>query len=332
MPRTISLFDKLIETDVKAVTLIDQRCLRRRLNTNECRSCIDVCTTGALSFDGRMVQLDTDRCSRCMRCTAICPNEALVPPIDLEKTLRLLAERHEAVISCERHQLFQEDEITVPCFGIFSPIALMAIGSKGCATVRFRTEQCRHCVNKDAAEAFISALGRVTDHVARLFGATLTTSQSITRYRATGNERRSYLLGLRAKVLSMTPQKKHKQEENEPCPEQSGRRLPVGVRMAARMIDTAESGVKEQLRELCTPRLTISTTCAICPRCAGICPTGALKRDKSKRNKYLLFNADYCSGCRLCVLFCKQSSIRLSPATLLDNQQGTSSAPRPPPE
>lgn len=44
----------------------------------ECRKCISICPSGVfISVDGVTVVGDASRCSRCFRCQAVCPSEAI---------------------------------------------------------------------------------------------------------------------------------------------------------------------------------------------------------------------------------------------------------------
>jgi len=58
--------------------------------------------------------------------------------------------------------------------------------------------------------------------------------------------------------------------------------------------------------------------------CKGICPTGAISMEKVDEEKSLVIDNTLCSGCGLCVTFCKNDALRLHyPEGLKELQEGT---------
>ena len=85
---TFSLLSGMLDrnsTDNPAI--IEERCLRRRLNTNECQLCMTACPHGALTLRGRAVHLDPGLCTGCHRCRAVCPQDACTSDFDLRQTM-----------------------------------------------------------------------------------------------------------------------------------------------------------------------------------------------------------------------------------------------------
>ncbi len=309
-----------------AVELVPERCLRRRLNTCECRLCLDACPSGALVFVGRQPQLDPQKCTTCMGCTAVCPNDALVADCDLEEVLRAISARtvEEVVISCTRKKQLSVAEIAVPCQGIFTGEALLALGMSGCPSVVFNLGGCSACENRQAAGLFVAAWQRVQHIAADILRTELTVTENLELV-AGGQppDRRSFLGSLRTSLATMV---QDRQEFSSALrPKTSGRRIPVRVKIIDQVIATAPAESRPHLLDLCTPRLTVGPECNCCPRCTGICPTGAIRTSGSGAEKQLLFTASLCSGCGLCVSFCQRKALSLSIAPL--SGQGSAGIP-----
>ena len=121
------------------VVFIPHRCLRKRLNTNNCSLCLDSCSSGALSLRGREIVLDMTCCTGCMACVSVCPQDALTSKVDTDGLLASLAKKTNVQISCGRQRPFHSDEIIIPCLGIFSKhlIAAMGLSNRGSVILIF---------------------------------------------------------------------------------------------------------------------------------------------------------------------------------------------------
>jgi ferredoxin len=292
-------------------TIIEERCLRRRLNTNECQLCMTACPHGALTLRGRAVHLDPGLCTGCHRCRAVCPQDACTSDFDLRQTIdNLTAEHGETIVTCSRQPQRDEHEVVLPCLGIISPAALLAIGARSGQTVTFRTDGCGSCINAAAAKAFLAVLKETAGMIKQYFATTCRAvdEKSFQPDRASVS-RRAFLRNLKA---SLRPSPECTLTDQQPA-SPSGRRTPEKVAFCQNGLTLLDGSMKQAFQAAWLPRLSITSACTRCPRCAGICPTGALKRaGKGGKAVQLLFSAARCSRCRLCVEFCKESAITLT--------------------
>jgi len=296
-----------------AVRLVPARCLKSRLNTCDCRRCLDVCAPGALSLVGRRIVLDPEKCTACMSCTAVCPNDALMGEPDLPSLLAAIASRPPTAVCCSRGRLKPGDEVTVPCVGIFSAEALLALGRSGSDGIRFDLGRCANCINHHAAVRFRARL----EHL-RAWAPDLPTPLMIdggcnpTTDMATP-DRRAYLSHCLAGLSQASPVG-HPQR---PAADRTGggrigdKRIPTHVRILERVIASAEEGEREQLTGHCCYRLTVDDRCTLCRRCTAICPTGAIRLQRSEQKSHVVFTAARCSGCGLCISFCREKALAL---------------------
>lgn len=309
---TFSLFSGMLDRNSADIpVVIEERCLRRRLNTNECRLCVTACPHGALTLRGRTVHLDPDLCTGCLRCRAVCPQDACTSDFDLRQTIGGLTSGHgETIVTCSRQPQRDEHEVVLPCLAIISPAALLAIGAHSGQTVTFRTSGCGSCINAAAAEAFLADLKKTARTIERFFATTCEAvdEKSLQPARASVS-RRAFLRNLKT---SLRPSSGFTLTDQQPAAS-SGRRTPEKVAFCHSALATLDESAKQEFQAAWLPRLSITSSCTRCPRCAGICPTGALKRaGKGSKDVQLLFNAARCSTCRLCVEFCKESAITLT--------------------
>lgn len=293
-----------IMTDTPQVLIVKERCLRRRLSTNGCRRCLDVCDPGALTLTGRHIHLDTEKCNNCMRCLVACPNDALTSEYDLENTLQTIGNQNQVVFSCTRRKQAYSEEITVPCLGVFSAVSLFALGTMGKQSIIFNIAGCSTCDNKDIISSFLATRKLVVDLTSHLLNTDLVVSEDIKQ------DITEKVAARRSFFSSLTIKKPRPRKQTDT--EKSSRRIPCHVRIVEKIIATAMGESREELLALCTHQLTVNTECTYCPRCTGICPTGALKIDNSGKEKQLLFRSTRCSGCGLCVSFCQQKALSLS--------------------
>jgi Pyruvate/2-oxoacid:ferredoxin oxidoreductase delta subunit len=56
-------------------------------------------------------------------------------------------------------------------------------------------------------------------------------------------------------------------------------------------------------------RAVVDENCNLCPACAAVCPTGALREGRESARRTLDFDASRCVGCDLCARFCGSKSI-----------------------
>ncbi len=318
----LSLIEAIGSSPQTAPAIVRERCLRRRLNTCDCRLCLNACAAGALSLVDRQVVLDEGKCTGCLRCVAVCPNESLVAAGDLEEIMRKAAGRTRLYVSCFRQKPRFADEVPVPCLGLFSEEMLLALGRSGCKMILFNTDGCATCCNKSAAEQFLAALRLVLTAASEFLTGELSLAADTASEEQYPQSRRTFLANVRA---GMTFFVRERQKNSAPGQPGQGRRLPFRVRLVDSLLAKAEGKEKSRLHALITPTLKVTDACTTCPRCTGICPTGALRTDGTGPGKRLIFAASRCSTCGLCVAFCKEAALSLTPSPLIAGKEGASS-------
>ena len=312
----------------QSVEFKEDLCLRRRLNSYDCASCLDSCPAGALSLANRQVQLDTEKCSGCMLCTVACPNDAFeFQNLAFEKCLFPDSKVKMSVISCTRQTQIHPNEHVVPCLGGLSLEHLLVLGLTGSEVTAFNTSVCSNCENSLAADTFLNLVKNLQKRGGELLSTkfiVLTESEQITSIQ--NDNRRSFLSGFKNALLStISSQFSYSSDDFEEVVKKT-RRIPKRVSLKRDIVRIVDEESKQLVSTLSDYHLEVNEDCSLCPLCTGICPTGAIRLDRSGGQKELLIDNTLCSGCGLCVLFCKQKAIKLSPpqmcCTCEENPEG----------
>ncbi len=308
---SLSLFTKMFSENPPLVDLLAERCLRKRLNTNQCRRCLDTCPSGALSLNGREIVLNQATCSGCMSCVTSCPQDALTCNYDLDELLCTLQKDSNSLVSCVRQTQHQPDEIIVPCVGIFSKQMLTAIVTVGCGSVTFNVIDCSECCNRDVATIFMADCQIVLETLSHIHQSELVLAHQNKQLQKNGVGRRVYLTNIR-NIITEAGKKSFASDRKTPTEEKrTGRRVPYKTRLISNLIISLEKESRKNILSLFAKSLSVDEECTCCPLCKGICPTGAIKIVRSEEGKKLQFEMLDCSGCGLCVEFCKDGYLSL---------------------
>ncbi|MCP4339895.1 MAG: 4Fe-4S dicluster domain-containing protein [Desulfobulbaceae bacterium] len=317
---SFALFEKFLPDPPPGVTLLAKRCLRRRLNTNQCTRCLDVCPSSALSLPGREIVLNKTKCTDCMACVSACPQDALLSEYDLEELLATIQPGKDLVISCARQKQNHPDDIVVPCVGIFSRHILATILLKGCGSARFNVAGCSECNNQKASIIFLADYKLVTETLSQVLPPNLFLVHQSDPPQTTVEGRRSYLLGIKENILSVTkksfnptptPQKNKINKKSQKHENTNSRRVPYKTKLFKKLLIDLSEEFRQKIQPLLGYSLSVTEECTCCPLCKGICPTGAIRLERSAQGKKLRFAMQDCSGCGLCVEFCKKGAITL---------------------
>ncbi len=301
----------LVAEQHQTTNFVPHRCLRKRLNTNNCSRCLDSCSSGALYLRGREIVLDKTSCTGCMTCVAVCPQDALTSKLDADGLLTYLDQKTNVQISCGRQRRFYPDEIIVPCIGVFSKPMLAAMGLRTCGSVVFNLAGCIACPNRHSSEVFKKDINEVVDVLSDVMQSELIISETNKETELIEVDRRSYLTNLKnalSKASKNHPAFEVKSIEPEPV---GKRRIPQKTRLIQDIIRDLDAVSGKRILSLFGNSLSVNKECTSCPLCKGICPTGAIKMERSEQGKKLKFEILDCSGCGLCVEFCRENALIL---------------------
>ena len=295
-----------------AVSFVPARCLRRRLHSWQCRRCVDACPREALSFHDNKIHFDRDRCSGCLACSASCPNDAFeFDGFNLERVLQSLPAQEETVISCQRQKQMHPQEHVIPCLGGLDTAHLLFIGMKLTGRAIFNASACQSCENAAASRRFAGLVSLLQDADNGALNAELVIRAEAQNYAAISpGTRRSFLAGVRKGLTAVLADRLcESAEESGDVAEH--RRIPKKLKLVRGLLHKLEQKQVEFVTSMCLFAIHIGSECTACPLCKGICPTGAIRIDKSGTDKAVKIDTTRCSGCGLCASFCRLGALDL---------------------
>jgi ferredoxin len=261
------------------------------------------------------VYLENEKCTGCGRCTAVCPAETFVfPNYDLYRMLDECDTFEDTVFTCHRQKQAFPNEFHIPCVGTLSNEALLYIGLKGNGPVYFNLIACPECTQFPIVKKFRASLAHVQKFLAHDLCSDLIAMTELSQLPGIlDKDRRSFLLDIGGNVVSLVKSRYKTSIPKKTPPQPKGRRIPKKTALLEKAILAQDSIVATQLSARCAPRISLTKSCTLCPRCTGMCPTGAIKLERQHdKTKALSFAATKCTGCGLCAAFCKMNAITVS--------------------
>jgi ferredoxin len=318
----VSFADRLAErfkpSEPPPFEIVSRRCLRSRFAGNACDRCAKECPAEAIRIEPGKITLDQKRCVGCLACTAVCPAEALVG-----RDSRLAAASAKVVagralsLCCEKG-IRTGEEIVFPCLGALSGEEIAAFAVRSGKSVSLRLSGCGDCwaaaVRQILARRIqaLASLPECDGLYARIKLLTTKEEEATTDQEEAASSRRAFFsafwdISLHAATETITTIRA------EPASQErhAHKHLPARLILLRQAVDDAgdEASRRAILRLFFT--LLTNSDCNFCGACAGMCPTGALKNRRTEEGKQLLFAWAKCSGCGLCLEFCRKKALTL---------------------
>ena len=237
------------------------------------------------------------------------------------------------VISCPRQGRLHQEERLIPCLGgiTVEHVLALALDPAGRGVTAFNVSSCNDCENSRGVSRFLHRLAWVKEKAGSFFKSKciVITEKKLLKP-LEPSVRRLFLFSLKDNLLTTIGSPFSFSSDSPRQTETTSRRIPARVRLKKKLLERLEPKQRESLSALIDHHLDVSGSCNLCPLCTGICPTGAIRVDRSDGHKELTFDTTLCSGCGLCVSFCKRKALSLeNPASGI--MQADSSG-LPPPE
>lgn len=318
-----------LDTHAKSGVIFDpKRCLRSRLNQNSCEICLTYCRRKALTLSERTIVFNEERCTGCMACVAECPNDAFAVSTDISFLLQEIHNtnaRNPVVLSCGKSAPHADNQIPISCIGLLSEPVLAALNCVAPTEFYLDVHQCADCDNGQVLNllhkrihGIINKLGQSVDLKIRYLsvGNGIITTQEQQRRKFLRMTGKSVIDLGRTASKALVPGEKQG-EHQELVVKKEAMRVSRFLQQALLQLPDAAVQERELLHSyFYTSRTTES--CDLCPLCTGICPTGALKRKTNGEKKQLTFTSSKCSGCGICVEFCRKDALKILPGVTTD--------------
>jgi len=322
----MSLADRLVERfkscEPPPFEVVSSRCLRSRFAGSGCDRCVRECPAQAIRVEPGRIELDPRRCVGCLACTAVCPAEALVGRDSRLAAAPARVAAGKLVSFCCEKGIRSGEEIVVACLGALSGEQLLACAARSEQSVRLHLFACRGCrasiVPDILARRRKGLEGRPeTAPLAALI--TLVLREDEAGQSEGPASRRAFFRAFRdisfhAAAETITTL----QAEVDPKEKHAHQHPPARLTQLRQAL--ADCGDEASRRAMLSLFFTLTATsgCNFCGGCAGMCPTGALKNTRENEVKRLQFNWGKCSGCGLCLEFCRKKALTLTAGRGMD--------------
>ncbi|HGY09195.1 MAG TPA: 4Fe-4S dicluster domain-containing protein [Oceanithermus profundus] len=292
----MGLFDNLLGAFLKLTDptprYTGSRCLVERYAVGGCDLCVQACPHEAVDLSHFTVQIDDTRCTGCGLCTQVCPGVALEFPLG---PMQEALDKGRGQLKCSKAEGHGQE---VLCLGRLTP-GLLAEAASRHGPLTLARGDCENC--KIGGPTVPEALERVIEEARRYYPEleVRLTNEPLPGAIVGRRELFEQLLGgtkrMAAEVLPEPPEQLGLDEDHD---------LPAELRL--RKLAAARSQ-----GEVRWPAIQVLEGCTLCPVCANVCPTGAVKRVREGEEYVLELEVAACTGCGGCVASCPPQVIEL---------------------
>ena len=288
------------------------RCLRYRCRSSSCTRCRDACPLDCIQFDsGTMV--DAEACTGCMLCVAACPADGILVPdtpfVDL--VAKLQAIDCIPVLGCSMEPESNAHE-RLNCLGALATEHLAALALFMPDGIQLNAVSCSKCINTFILPVLKEKIAGITSLLPTEYTCRLTLVEESEElvFRVPSLNRRTFFRTLGRDLVSTTAGL-ILGESARPSLPRVEKHVPLKKNLINEIACILPDLARERFLTQFHHELQFAETCTLCPRCAAVCPTGALERKSEEAPGWLDFSAALCTGCALCVDFCPFGSISL---------------------
>lgn len=320
----MSLADRFVarfkNSEPQAIELVSRRCLRTRFQGSSCVRCLSECQAGAIRLESGQIVFDQKLCLGCLACIAVCPAEALVGLDSRLAAAPAKVAAGKAVSLCCEKGIHSGEEVVFPCLGALSVEQLAAFVARSGQGVSLRLSRCADCKAVFVPDILTRRLQELKDRLGDetfCFSIRLLLTkeeEAVAEQAEVASSRRAFFrafldISLHAATETINTIKADPNAQEQHAHKHQPARLA--------QLHQALTGFGDQAQCLALLKLfftlTVSDDCNFCGACAGMCPTGALKNTREDEVKRLKLDWAKCSGCGLCLEFCRKKALTMNP-------------------
>ena len=315
-------------TPQSPVRVDPSRCVRHRCKRNDCRKCLDVCPSGAITWDERGLQIQPEDCTQCLSCLAVCPTAALqAPEVPLPQVLSDLAEHPLPVLGCHG-QPGSQAHARLPCLGYLANaevMLLLALVFDGGLQVDLTS--CRDCPNGHILEPVRKAHAGLSD-LKPDHGIRLVQNGNDLEYRPAALSRRDLFTSFKQRSARTAAVMMARLRLDKIQRSFGDKRVPPTRILLLRALAGSAEDFRRNVADKLFGRISFTPTCNACGGCVGVCPTGAI-RPAAEGEQLPAFDRAFCVACDSCRTFCREQGVVLANAgwTFAENPASASSGP-----
>lgn len=270
-------------------------CIRCRFKGADCRRCLEVCSSGALTWEAGAIRWDDSRCRACLLCCADCPTGALTSTcLNYFSLIGSLQGIQNPVLACTG-QPDSQGHARVPCLGALAhPEAFLVLALALQVPLQLNLTRCDSCRNR----CVITRLEQVVNAVPLEIDLKLVHDSASLEYRERECSRREFF-GLLRKSADAPDDSICAQLWLKPQPDNfAAKRLPAVRCLLLQLLRLRQESPQGPLEKY-WHRPVLDDSSRRSQVCTALCPTGAFETVDDSAGTIKL-SAEKCVGCRLC--------------------------------
>ncbi len=279
-------------------------CVRHRSRKSSCQACVQACPESCLDVSHGL-RVDAQACTNCGLCAAVCPVQALPGATrSVPETASTLSGAKQAILGC-RSSSEGISTARVTCLGGLTSLDLVVLATSIQAhPLRLNLAFCDSC---PAGESVVPIVQHRIDEAAVVLGEDRISALVDTRDAAMTPRqamRRGFLRIILDPIAEAAQEVSTRQQEHA----ESGTLLSGIYERQAHVLEHC-GGLPESSSSWL---LSKTPECDDCCHCVGVCPTGALSRQRKDGKRVFSVATERCTGCRACLDFCRKDGLVLS--------------------
>ncbi|HEY5601840.1 MAG TPA: 4Fe-4S binding protein [Gammaproteobacteria bacterium] len=331
--------DSLVYADTKKSykpAPVTQLCKRVRFRQSECRECVDICPTEAISLTyGPVIG---DNCINCGLCQIACPTETFEGEFNTDVMLKEYLQSEHAItdgnlyVHCSEAQPHTKTSFGIRCAGNITENGMLAATKYNVKQLRLSTGDCKQCRLYKGMQLFQQAVNTYK-HLARsvcneildiktrakpkpaqaetaavsrrVFFKTI--SDSVVKHAAQG------IVEKERAIHELLYGGQRQTDNKRVSPRRAALRQLVGEIKQRGDTGTASAPLPWKAMRVDEPK------CVGCGICVTVCPTGALEKQTDAVQLTRYINHGLCTNCGLCSEACPHGIIGFERAYTIDD-------------
>jgi len=285
-----------------------------RFNQHSCNRCAESCHGRAISIQNGL-EVTNDTCSGCMLCVSACPSGCFeIRRLDFYSVLSRLKGIPSPVLGCSDEPCVVAHEKTC-CLGFLSEEHLMALSAFLQQPVQINLTACAACKNGFIVEVLKGRLETIHEKTSAAISKNivLVEEEAELVFRDVFVGRRTFFKTIKTLAMRNAAALFPPETPKKGVSAYSGKKVPFRRALLNRILPTLSGETYGEVLKHFYYTASVDRLCDDCFSCVAACPSGAFTTEQNESEVFLLHKSSLCTGCGLCVGFCMNKAIQITP-------------------